>query len=90
MSTRTSLSTELCDQQRRLDNALRCRVGISVELYKALTFIFRAVGIVLLVIPYYLPDVQPLPRTALFVLAAFVLGPDIVEEYLTRNGGGDT
>lgn len=55
-----------------------------METYKALRFLFRATGVAVIAAPYYVEMIDPLPQTAVLVIAAFVLGPDIVEEYLTR------
>lgn len=68
----------------RLDYECRRRWGISVDTYKALRFSFRVVGVAIIAAPYYVEMIDPLPSTAVLVIAAFVLGPDIVEEYLTR------
>lgn len=70
------------DQQ--LNDALRNQVGVSVDQYKLIRFLFRAIGILLVGYAIILPDVDP-TGTMFLVLAALVLGPDVVEEYLTRD-----
>lgn len=80
----TTLSDHLRLYNNRLDDQLQRRIGVSVETYKIASFVFRAVGIIVMSVAMFLPTVDPQPMTVL-VFGAFVLGPDVVEAYLTRE-----
>jgi len=82
----STLQRQIRDHDERLDNCLRRQVGISVQTYKALSFAFRAIGIAIVAAAMLMPTVEP-RVTTLLILAAFVLGPDVVETYLTRQEG---
>lgn len=83
-SNRRTLASELREDDARLDSLLRQQVGICVETYKAIRFAFRAIGIAIVALAMFRQSIQPNPMT-LLILAAFVLGPDVVEAYLTRD-----
>jgi len=72
-----------CDAQ--LDTALRRRVGISVDTYKTLRFALRFLGIAIAAAAIFAPEVSADPVPSLTIIAAFVLGPDVVEAYLTNK-----
>ncbi len=81
----TSLARQLEQDERQLARACE-QWDITLSTYKTVRVTFRAVGILIVALGMFMPQVQPSPTT-LLVLAAFVLGPDVVEAYLTDGPG---
>lgn len=86
MHTTTAICQTLRRENAQLDDQLS-KVGLSVETYRALRFAFRAAGIVIVAAALFTPGVHADPVPTLTILAAFVLGPDVVEAWLTKRNG---
>lgn len=84
-NTERSLSDQLRRDQASLDDELRRRVGIDVTTWKALRYALRVIGIIIAAAAMFEPTVSSDPIPTLTIIAAFVLGPDVVEAYLTHN-----
>lgn len=83
-TTHRTLRESLLDDDAKLDDRIRRLTNgrLCVESYKPIRLAFRAICIGAIIAPYYIPTVNPLPQTALLVLGALALGPDVVEAYL--------
>lgn len=80
-----SVRTIIQHDRAQLDDRLQAATNgyLTVEVYKAATFAFRAVVIGAIIAPQFIAGVEPLNPTALLVLAALALGPDVAEGILT-------
>lgn len=70
-----------------LDRRLRETTNghLCMETYRAVRMALRVAGILIAAAAMFYQPVAADPIPALMIIAAFVLGPDVVEAYLTRE-----
>lgn len=71
-------------EQAQVETCAR-QVGLTVDEYRAVRFLFRGAGIAIAAAALFAPGVRSDPIPTLTIIASFVLGPDVVEAYLMRG-----